>query len=87
MACTGDIENLDTYYKMTGSLDVTYRKFLKDHSLIMGAYRNSQWDTVLWLLDHGAKLTYEEQQEINEQYMEHMLLWKLQNVVPGSKEP
>lgn len=85
MACTGDLENLDTYWKITGSLDVTCRKFGAEHSLVMGAFRNRQWETVRWLLEHGAKLTDSEQEEINDQYMEMSLMQKMQNIVQDGR--
>lgn len=85
MACTGDIENLDTYLKTTGSLDITHRQFGEEYSLIMGAYRNRQWDTVRWLVRHGAKLTAKEQEYINQRYMDLVILEELQNIISGDK--
>ena len=55
--------------KGSPQLNVTYQKFGKEHSLIMGAFRNQQYDTVRWLKNHGCRLTHEEQDEINMEYM------------------
>lgn len=65
LACSGNIEALEEYWNGEGDLNVTYSKFGKEHSLIMGAFRNQQYDTVRWLKNHGCKLTEEEQEEIN----------------------
>ena len=69
LACSGNIKALEEYWNGEGDLDVTYRKFEKEHSLIMGAFRNQQYDTVRWLKNHGCRLTHEEQDEINIEYM------------------
>ena len=65
LACSGNIKALEEYWNGDGDLNVTYEKFGKQHSLIMGAFRNQQYDTVNWLQNHGCQLTDEEQDEIN----------------------
>lgn len=70
LACSGNIKALKEYWDSEGDLkNVTYERFGKEHSLIMGAFRNQQYDTVRWLKNHGCRLTDEEQDEINMEYM------------------
>ena len=68
LACSGNIKALEDYWNREGSLNVTYKRFGKKHSLIMGAFRNQQYDTANWLRNHGCRLTDEEQEEINLEY-------------------
>lgn len=68
LACSGNIETLEEYWNGEGDLNITYSKFGKEHSLIMGAFRNQQYDTVRFLQKHGCRLTEEEQDEINMEY-------------------
>lgn len=69
-ACSGDMETLKEYYeKGEGIIDIRYKKFRTSHSLIMGAFRNQQYDTARWLRNHGCRLTEEEQDEINMEFM------------------
>lgn len=70
LACSGNIKELENYWNCEGSLNVTYEKFGMEHSLIMGAFRNQQYDTVRWLKNHGCRLTDHEQNEINQKYLE-----------------
>lgn len=69
LACSGNIEALEDYWNKQGDLNVTYERFGNKHSLIMGAFRNQQYDTVTWLKNHGCRLTDEEQKEIDIEYM------------------
>lgn len=78
LACAGETETLRELYQNRQRLDVTYEKFGKEHSLIMGAFRNRQWDTARWLLGSGAKLTLAEQAEINDRYQEMRLIKEMQ---------
>lgn len=80
LACAGDTETLEELYQNGQRLDVTYKKFGEEHSLIMGAFRNWQWDTVHWLLKSGARLTPAEQEEINGRYQEMRLITEMQKV-------
>lgn len=68
-ACSGNIGALNEYWLKEYNLDVTYKRFGKEHSLIMGAFRNQQYNTVSFLKNHGCRLTPEEQDEINMEYM------------------
>ncbi len=78
LACAGETEILRKLYQNGQRLDVTYEKFGKEHSLIMGAFRNRQWGTVRWLLGSGAGLTPAEQAEINDRYQEMRLITEMQ---------
>ncbi len=80
LACAGNTEALEELYRNGQSLDVAYEKFGEEHSLIMGAFRNRQWNTVRWLLDSGARLTPAEQAEINGRYQEMRLIAEMQKV-------
>ncbi|MCI8562256.1 MAG: hypothetical protein HFH69_01930 [Lachnospiraceae bacterium] len=46
----------------------------------MGAFRNRQWDTVRWLLAHGAKPTRAEREEVDNRYQETRLMAEMQKV-------
>lgn len=78
LACAGEIETLRGLYQNGQRLDVTHEKFGKEHSLIMGAFLNRQWDTARWLLGSGAKLTLEERAGINDRYQEMRLIEEMQ---------
>ena len=80
LACAGDTETLKELYRNGQRLDVAYEKFGEEHSLIMGAFRNRQWDMVRWLLGCGARLTPAEQKEINSRYQEMRLIAEMQKV-------
>lgn len=67
-ACSGNLSAIIEYYLQGGDLNVTYNKFGEEHSLIMGAFRNRQYDVVIWLKRHGCVLTSNEQREINNEY-------------------
>ena len=45
-ACSGNTEKLRNYYENGGSINNRHFAFGESHSLIMGAFRNSQLDTV-----------------------------------------
>ncbi len=80
LACAGDTETLEELYRNGQHLDVAYEKFWEEHSLIMGAFRNRQWDTVRWLLGCGARLTPAEQEEINGRYQKMRLIAEMQKI-------
>ncbi len=80
LACAGDIEALAVLYQKGVSMDVRYSRFGEEHSLIMGTFRNRQWDTVRWLLAHGARLTRPEQEAVNDRYQETRLIAEMQKV-------
>ena len=59
-ACSGNTEKLKEYYENGGSINNRYFRFGESHSLIMGAVRNSQFDTVEYLMSVGEELTNKE---------------------------
>lgn len=59
-ACSGEIEKLKEYYDNGGSINNRYFKFGDSHSLIMGAFRNNQFDTVEYLMSVGEEITPKE---------------------------
>lgn len=54
-ACSGDIETLKAYYLSGGKIGRKYDEFGICHSLIAGAYRNGNFETVRYLLDVGEQ--------------------------------
>lgn len=63
-ACSGNIEELKKYYDNGGSINNRYFKFGEGHSLIMGAFRNNQFDTVEYLMSVGEELSNKEYMDI-----------------------
>lgn len=66
-ACCGNIDELKDYFESGIVIDTRYRKFGDEHSLIMGAFRNNQWETVDYLISVGASVTDKEKKEIQKQ--------------------
>ena len=63
-ACSGELENLKEYYENGGETNRRYFKFNRYHSLIAGAYRNGNIETVKYLVSVGETITAEEETEI-----------------------
>lgn len=63
-ACSGNIEELKKYYDNGGSVNNRHIKFGEGHSLIMGAFRNNQFDTVEYLMSVGEEISPKEYEEI-----------------------
>ena len=63
-ACNGDIEKLKKYYSEHNEINRRYCRFNKEHSLIMGALRNNQFETVEYLISVGETITNEEKEQI-----------------------
>ena len=63
-ACNGDIEKLKKYYSEHNEINRRYCRFNKEHSLIMGALRNNQFETVEYLINVGETITDEEKEQI-----------------------
>lgn len=77
-ACSGNIDALKRYYKSEeGVLNRRYYKFGIEHSLIMGAFRNNQFETVEYLLSVGESVTNKEKEEINKELKRIELLKRL----------
>lgn len=63
-ACSGNTEKLKEFYENGGSINNRYFRFGESHSLIMGAFRNSQYDTVEYLMSVGENISKKEYDEI-----------------------
>ena len=63
-ACSGELENLKAYYQRGGMVNRRYEAFGKSHSLIAGAYRNNEMETVKYLLSVGETILEHEVAEI-----------------------
>ncbi len=63
-ACIGNNQALKYYYENNGEVNRRYEKFGELHSLIMGAFRNGEFETVELLLRAGETVTEKERQEI-----------------------
>lgn len=65
LTCSGDIKALKDYYLSEyGISNRRYFKFGKENSLIMGAFRNSEFDTVEYLIENGETVTKDEEKEM-----------------------
>ena len=76
-ACSGNIEELKKYYDNGGSINNRYFKFGEGHSLIMGAFRNNQFDTVEYLMSVGEELSKKEYMEIQTEMRKLEIMQKL----------
>ena len=76
-ACSGNIEKLKEYYTNGGSVNNRYSKFGEDHSLLMGAFRNNQFETVEYLMSEGERLSPKEIVEIKTELRKFGLMQKL----------
>lgn len=63
MACNNEKKNLRRYYEAGGEINRRYKAFGENHSLIMGALRNGNTDTALYLLSVGETV---ERSEVSE---------------------
>lgn len=65
-ACSGNIKGLKRYYnKCPDGINKRYNRFNTEHSLIMGAFRNNQFETVEYLISVGETVTDKEKEEIS----------------------
>ena len=76
-ACSGNIEELKKYYDNGGSVNNRYIKFGEGHSLIMGAFRNNQFDTVEYLMSVGEEISPKEYEEIQTEMRKLDIMQKL----------
>lgn len=67
-ACSGDNTTLENYYDNGGEINRRYFKFGKFHSLIAGAYRNGNFETVELLQNAGETTEEHERAELKELY-------------------
>lgn len=65
-ACGGEIDKLKEYYDNGGKPNRKYHRFDHDHSLIMGALRNAEYETVDFLKQNGETISPEEEYEFKE---------------------
>lgn len=63
-ACCGENEKLKKYYESGGEINRRWKAFGKTHSLIAGAYRNGNLDTVDLLYKYGEHPEAHEMDEI-----------------------
>ena len=63
-ACSNDQELIKKYFTNTDERNIRYQRFGRDHSLIMGAFRNGHMDMCQLLIDFGETVTDEEKAEI-----------------------
>ena len=73
-ACSGDLTTLRKYYSGACKLNRRYYKFGRDHSLIAGAYRNGQIETVDFLIEMGETICDHERSELKEVYYRKVVL-------------
>lgn len=64
-ACSGDIDTLKAYYKNGGEKNRRFEKFGKKHSLVAGAIRNGESETVKYLLSVGETTESHEAMELD----------------------
>lgn len=76
-ACCGNIQELKRYYENGGSVNNRYFKFGEEHSLIMGAFRNTQFETVEYLMSVGEEITSKEYEEIQTEMRKQDILQRL----------
>ena len=76
-ACCGVIESLKSYYENGGETNRRYFAFGGEHSLIMGAYRNNQFEAVEYMLSMGETATQTEKNEFNRELQKIMCLRKI----------
>ena len=67
-ACNGNVRKLKQYYSNGGEVGIKYPKFGTDHSLIMGAVRNNELDTAIFLAKQGETVSKAELRELNSKY-------------------
>ena len=64
-ACCGDLDTLKHYYGYESKIiNRRYVAFGREHSLIMGAFRNNQFEVVYYLIGVGETITPEEKIEL-----------------------
>lgn len=63
-ACAGDTEKLKEFLKTNkDDLNLRFNSFGKNHSLIIGAFRNRQFETVEFLIFNGGTIEPHEKEE------------------------
>ena len=74
-ACCGENDKLQEYFEKDGEINRRYEAFGKSHSLIAGAYRTGNFETVRLLMNNGETILDDEKSEINLEkvYMENLM--------------
>ena len=65
-ACNGNTQRLKKYYAGGGIKNLRYKAFGTEHSLIAGAFRNRQHDTVEYLISIGETVMLTEAEEFRD---------------------
>lgn len=76
-ACCGELELLKRYYEDGGETNRRYFAFGSEHSLIMGAFRNNQFEAVEYMLSVGETVTQAEKDEFNKELQKIICLRKI----------
>ena len=63
--CRNDQDKMKAYYENGGETNLRYPKFRTNHSLIMGAFRNGNYDMCELLISYGETVTPEEELELD----------------------
>lgn len=71
--CSGDMDVLKAYFENGGERNRRYRRFGKSHSLIAGAFRNGNFETVSYLQSVGETVKENEKTEMRGFYMEDLI--------------
>lgn len=80
-ACSGEIDILKAYYENGGKVGREYFKFGIAHSLIAGALRNRNYETVDYLLLVGETVSGESEQKEMTAYYKNKLVNAAENLV------
>ena len=80
-ACSGEIDILKAYYENGGKVGREYFKFGIAHSLIAGALRNRNYETVDYLLSVGETVSGESEQKEMTTYYKNKLVNAAENLV------
>ena len=72
-ACAGENTMLENYYENGGEINRRYFKFGKSHSLIAGAYRNGNFETVELLQKYGEIPEEHEREELKGLYFQNVM--------------
>ena len=77
-SCSGDINTLKHYYRRESRvLNRRYKAFGGETSLIMGAFRNNQFDTVDYLISVGETITDDEKEMIQREFKRIECMYKI----------
>lgn len=68
--CSGDIDTLDSLKEHWENKNITHLAFGIEHSLIMGALRNKEYLTVIYLVKHAETILSYEADELLKEFAE-----------------